>query len=313
MGRQAGDFLVYILLPLACVVLPHGRGQALIRRIADEGWLLNARSKSALRSAQRYLVIADPEAWKRRWRRAELSEARDLWFALLGRGRALRRAVRVDGMPPARQGLVLIGMHWGPSVLALQLFREAGLQPRFVYRAVGIDILRAAPFRYVYLRLLVAYIRRSCGGCDIPVPGARSRLETALREPGTPIILLDAPVTRTGHSLQDEVLGLTAEFSREGPELLVSGGARCVFYALGMGENGVNALSCEHPIEPDSADELVAAYCRFLGEHLRRDSAQWRLWHAAEQLFRGRVDELEARSGKPPPGNATRDQSARAG
>jgi hypothetical protein len=55
MGRQAGDFLAYILLPLCCVVLPYAVGQALIRDISKRAWLLKARSAAALDSARHYV------------------------------------------------------------------------------------------------------------------------------------------------------------------------------------------------------------------------------------------------------------------
>jgi len=286
LGRQAGDVLTYILLPLACVVLPYSAGQTLIRAAAQRGWLLHARSEAALRAARRYLEVTDEEDWKARWRLVELMEARDLWLSMLGRRRAVSRGVRALGLPEADDSLVLIGMHWGPSVLALQLFRDAGLRPRFVYRQPAAQKRTAAPFSYVYLRLLVAYIRRNCDGNDIAVPGARKELETATSRPGSPVILLDAPITHTARSTRTPVGSLEADFNRDAPELLVEGKARCVLYALGLDESGHLVLECEPGFVPRSAEELMEAFASLMSRYIARDSAQWRLWHAAEQLFR---------------------------
>lgn len=286
LGRQAGDLLTYILLPLCCVVLPYALGQALIRAIAHRAWLLNARSAAALGSAQHFIHVQDEPGWKTRWRLVELAEARDLWLSMAGRRGVLARSVQQVGVPPVTDRLVLVGMHWGPSVLALQLFRNAGLAPRFVYRRVSADIWRSTPFHYLYLRLLVRYIRKVCAGRDITVPGAMKELAVWPAEPGTPVILLDAPTTRLGRSITVPVGGLTAEFNGDGPEWLASGKSPVVLYALGINAAGMSELKCSKPVQPESAEALMREFGCFMAQHLEQDSAQWRLWHAADQLFR---------------------------
>ena len=286
MGRQAGDFLTYILLPLCCVFLPYELGDSMIRKIARLGCLLNARSTAALALARRYVIVDDEDGWRARWRLTELLEARDLWFSTLGRGKVLARSVRQVGMPETGNGLVLIGMHWGPSMLVLQLFRDAGHAPRFVYRKARPETWRSTPFHYFYTRLMVAHIRRICAGRDITVPGARRELQEALGEPGSPVILLDAPTTQEGRSIKVMVGNLEAEFNRDGPELLVAGKWRCVLYSLGMDHSGARVLRCSEPFEPGSVEQLMQRFAVLMSRHLEQDSAQWRLWHAADQLFR---------------------------
>ncbi|MGH8034644.1 MAG: hypothetical protein ACREO9_05415, partial [Lysobacterales bacterium] len=263
-GRQAGDLLTYILLPLGCSVLPYIWGQSLICTIAQRAWLLKARSEAAVQVAREHLAVDDEAQWKTRWRLTELFEARDLWFSMLGRSKVLTGSVRKEGMPVAMDRLVLLGMHWGPSVLALQLFRDAGLAPRFVYRKVALDILWRTPFHYLYLKLLVAYIRRICAGRDITVPGARSELIVALNEPGTPVVLLDAPITTKGHFIRGKVVGLEADFYRDGLDLLVAGQARCVLFVLGMDPGGNNVLSCKEAFQPGSAEHLLERYTEMM-------------------------------------------------
>ncbi len=286
MGRQAGDFLTYILLPLCCVLLPYKAGQAAILKIAGKGWLLQARSSASLALAQRFVSVADAHNWKVRWRLTELMEARDLWFSMLGRRKALLRGVRQTGVPQVADRLVLIGMHWGPSVLALQLFRAAGLAPRFVHRTVRPEVMRASPFYYFYLRLLVAYIHRICEGREITVPGARRELEAAQSEAGSPVILLDAPITQSAQPISITVGRLRAELNADGPKLLVNGKALCVLYSMGLDESGTNVLNCAEPFVPGSVDQLLQRFADLMSQHLTQDSAQWRLWHAADQLFR---------------------------
>jgi hypothetical protein len=286
LGRQIGDFLTYILLPLCCVVLPYRWGQALILSVAKRGWLLQARSEFALQVALRYVNIEDRNHWLQQWRLVELMEARDLWLCVAGRGRSISKRIRLDPAPPARVGLVLLGLHHGPTAIVLQIFREVGLGPRFVYRGIGAEVRRLVPFQWLYSKLNVRYIRQSCEGREISVPGARGKLETAIGEEGTPVILLDAPVTRGGNSIHADVIGLDTEFSGEGPQLLVDGHAECVHYWMEVDEAGERRLHFSPASRPASAQQLVRQYAGVMSAALQSNSAHWRLWFAAEQLFR---------------------------
>ncbi|HET6566253.1 MAG TPA: hypothetical protein VFG52_12640, partial [Xanthomonadales bacterium] len=230
LGRQIGDFLTYILLPLLCILLPYRWGQALLLQVANRGWLLESRSRLALLQAQRYIGVKDPETWLRQWRLVEMMEARDLWLCTVGRAGSISRRIEVQGLPQPEIGLVMLGMHYGPTAIVLQMFQDTGLGPRFVYRGIEAELWKLVPFQWVFSKLNVRYIRRSCKGRDITVPGARSKLEAALQEPGTPVILLDAPMARAGQSIHADVLGVDTEFSGEGAQLLVDGGALCVYY-----------------------------------------------------------------------------------
>jgi hypothetical protein len=286
-GRQIGDLLTYVFLPMICVILPYRWGQALILHVARRGWLLQSRSELALQQAARFVVVEDAGRWQQDWRLVEMMEARDLWLSVMGRASSISRRVRVRHLPEPRTGLVLLGMHFGPTAVVLQILHDQGLGPRFVYRGADSELRRVVPFQWVYSKLNVKFIRQTCQGRDITVPGARRQLEAALNEPGTPVILLDAPVTREGQSIHADVLGLDTEFSRDGPELLTAGGATCVHYWLDMDVNGERTLHFSAASQPDTADDLVKAYAEMMSSKLAGNSAHWRLWHAADQLFRG--------------------------
>jgi hypothetical protein len=283
-GRQIGDLLAYILLPLATVLLPFRSGDALIRSIAYRGWLLNGRSRAFASAAGNVIHLDEPENWKARWRLVELSDARDAWYCFFGRSRSLVKSVDPADLSAAH-GPVLVGAHWGIGLRALIVFRHAGLQPRFVYRRVERDILRFAPFQYLYLKILVACIRRVCGERSIEVPGARRAFESALDEEGSPVILLDAPAMNPDTALNTRVLGHAVALNPDGARLLAEKSVKCSFFALGVSWEGRTILNCNPPFTPSSAAELIAAYGDFLTGLLEQDSAQWRLWHAAPQFF----------------------------
>lgn len=283
-GRQAGDLLAYILLPLVTVLLPFRAGDALIRSVAYRGWLLNGRSRTFAAIAGKTVRMDEPENWKARWRLVELSDARDAWYCFFGRSRPLAESVDFDDLSDTRAA-VLVGAHWGTGLRALTVFRHAGLRPRFVYRRVERDILRFAPFQYVYLKVLVRCIRRVCGNRSIEVPGARRAFESALVEDGSPVILLDAPAVNPEKALETQVLGRAVMLNRDGAQLLAEKSVPCSFYALGVSWEGNARLDRHAPFKPSSAAELIGEYGDFLTRLLEKDSAQWRLWHAAPQFF----------------------------
>ena len=297
LGRQIGDFLTYLLLPMICVLLPYSWGQKLLLLIAKRGWLLESRSELALQQARHFVAIADANCWKCSWRLVEMMEARDLWLCVVGRWGSISRRIRIHNMPKARIGLVLLGMHYGPTAIVLNILQKEGLGPRFVYRGIDRELRRLVPFQWLYSKLNVKYIRQSCQGRDISVPGARSKLQAALGETGTPVILLDAPVYREGQSIHSEVLGLDAEFSGEGPALLAESGASCVHYWLELKDSGERELYFGPPGQPRSAEQLVADFADLMSRKLSDNSAHWRLWHAADQLFRSKRVRIQA-----PPG-----------
>ena len=183
-------------------------------------------------------------------------------------------------------------MHYGPTAIVLQMFQDAGLGPRFVYRGIEAELWKLVPFQWVFSKLNVRYIRRSCKGRDITVPGARSKLEAALHEPGSPVILLDAPMARAGQSIHADVLGVDTEFSGEGSQLLVDSGARCVYYWMEVNDSGERLLRFQPSAQPQSAEGLVQEFADHLSARLRDTSAHWRLWHAADQLFRSTPEVL---------------------
>ncbi|MGH8035049.1 MAG: hypothetical protein ACREO9_07485, partial [Lysobacterales bacterium] len=79
-------------------------------------------------------------------------------------------------------------------------------------------------------------------------------------------------------------------------DLLVAGQARCVLFVLGMDPGGNNVLSCKEAFQPGSAEHLLERYTEMMTQYLVNDSAQWRLWHAAGQLFRYSPDNDPASS-----------------
>jgi hypothetical protein len=288
-GRQLADLFAYMLLPWSCLLLPRTWGEYLLRACAHRGWVLKARSASACASACKHVEITDRPAWQRRWRMLELVESRDMWFCLAGRSASVLSRVETSGPhPPAQGQVLLIGLHWGTSVLALAWLQRAGLQPRLVYRRVMPDMRREAPFQYFYLKAMVRFIKRVCGQAAIQVPGGKSDVDDALQAGSNLVILMDTPVVGKRRVREVRFLGETVKLHADGFDLVTGTGAPCVFFCMGLeDENGATkSLSFSTPMVEDDPAALAAVLSSQFDEYIQRDSAQWRLWHGAEQLFK---------------------------
>lgn len=283
LGRQIGDLVAYLMLPLACLLLPGSWGEGLLAAAARRGWVLEGRSLDACEQAARVLAINDAEAWRRRWRRVELCDARDCWFYVFGRSAPLLERIRVEGdMPEPGTSLVLLGLHWGPGMLALEMFRRQGLAPRFVYRGIDRDSAWQAPFLYLYRRLSIRAIDKACRGAAISTPGAGGELESALAGVAAPVLLLDSPPEAGRRQVPARLLGASCTLAVRGMEMLVASGAQCRFFSMGLDESGEGKrLRIGPPLRLDSVPALVARLAEHFDAVVGEDSAQWRLWIAA--------------------------------
>lgn len=290
--QQLSDCICYLLVPLLSVLLPARLSRSLIARVSRWDWLMGEHGRAVHAQAAVYAPTGDPRDWRARWRQVELLDTRDLWYLTFGRKRAVFREVENVEAIESTRGRVLVGMHWGPAISILRLLAERGLRPAPVYRDEPLAMLFRRPFFWLFLRLSVREIRKAGGGREVCVGGSSGTLAQRLAEDGTEIVLFDAP--HEGRSVMlGEVLGRSARFSAGFPRLLARSGKEYVFYAMNLAEDGsvrkrleVSApgrLLAGDPNRDEAA--FLATFCRQLHEHLARDSAQWRIWEVAPQIF----------------------------
>jgi hypothetical protein len=309
LAQQLSDLVCYLLLPLVSLFLPARASRALIARLSRWDWLMAGYGATVYAQASRFTQTGDPRAWRSRWRQVELLDSRDLWYLTFGRKRSVFREVEgADGLESAR-GRVLIGMHWGPAISILRLLADRGLKPSLIYREEPLAMLFRRPFFWLFLRLSVREIRKACAGREIRVGGAGGKLARRLEEDGADIVVLDAPPVQGRSVLEGEVLGRRALFNAGFPGLLARSGKEYLYYAMNLAADGSVTKSLElgppgrvvsdDPQRDESA--FLAAYCHHLGEHLGRDSAQWRIWEVAPQFFPDAGDSVSVPAPAPAP------------
>lgn len=285
--RQLTDFLVYLLLPGLSVLLPAAWSRALLARMSGCRWLLSAKSDAAWTMAGEFVDPGDELQWKIRWKQVELLDVRDLYLITFGRSRAVLAEIECEVPIEMAKDRVIIGMHWGPSISILKMLAVAGLNPAIPYRPPARHILRIRPFYYLFLRLACRYLVKTMHERAVMVGGAGRKLSALLDQPGSVVVVMDAPPMEGHPTLASPVLHRDAVFSAGFPTILVDKRKEYTFYALSLHSDGSlrKRLELQGPFSSDNVQTFLQGYTRFLDRHLLSDSAQWRIWHAARQFW----------------------------
>jgi hypothetical protein len=286
--RQTVDFIVYLALPLASVFLPTSWSRALLARSSNLNWVLSMEADAAFTSARQYVDTGDEKAWKARWKQVEMLDVRDLYMMSLGRTRSVLGEIECDTDLEVARDRVLIGMHWGPSISILKLFQVAGLNIAIPYRKPEREILWIRPFFYLFVSLATRYIVNVMGDRAVQIGGAGKVLRAMIDQPGSVMAVMDAPPKAGRTTLSAEVIGKNAGFDAGFPNILADNNKEYVFYALNLQPGGHvrKKLELMGPFSSSDAQEFVNQYAGFLDRHLATDSAQWRIWHVAQQFWR---------------------------
>jgi len=285
--RHTVDFIVYLALPLASVFLPLAWSRALLARSSNLKWVLSQEAESAWSNASKYVEAGDETAWKARWKQVEMLDVRDMYLMSFGRTRAVLGEIECDTDLEVARDRVLIGMHWGPSISILKLLQVAGLSPALPYRRPERDILKIRPFFYLFVTLAARHIVKTMGERAIPIGGAGKALRAMMDQPGSVIVVMDAPPKAARPTLNAVVLGKSAVFEAGFPNILADNHKEYVFYALNLQPGGLvrKKLELMGPFSASEAQDFIQQYASFLDRHLYSDSAQWRIWHVAEQFW----------------------------
>jgi hypothetical protein len=288
MRRQLIDFIVYLALPLVSVVLPAAWSRALVARGSNLDFLLCSEAESAWQCARDLVDTGDEEAWKKRWKQVEMLDARDCYMMSFGRTRSVLSEIDCEAELEIARDKILIGMHWGPSISILKLLQVAGLNPALPFRRTGREVLRVRPFYFLFQALASRHIVKTMGERAVQVGGAGKVLRAMMDQPGSVIVVMDAPPKQGRPTLNARVLDKNAVFDAGFPTILAESHKEYVFYAISLQPGGLvrKKLELMGPFSADDAAEFIQDYASILDSHLRSDPAQWRIWQVAQQFWR---------------------------
>ena len=287
LSQQLSDFFNYLLIPGLAVLLPASCSRRVLSRVSAWKWLMADAAEAALQGALAFTEVEDHAAFKKRWKQVELLDVRDLYMMLCGRSKAVLAEIRHDADVELARDRVIIGMHWGPSISILKLLQKAGLNPALPYRPPEKEILWVRPFYYLFSTLAARYMVKTMGERAVPVGGAGKVLRSMMDQPGSVIVVMDAPPMEGRPTMSSQVLGKEAAFNAGFPAILADKAKEYVFYAISLrtGDAVTKKLELTGPFSADGAQEFLHQYAAFLDAHLSSDPAEWRIWHAAQQFW----------------------------
>ena len=287
--RQMADFLLYVLIPGLSVLLPAAWSRSLLARISRCGWLLSAKSDAAWNMACEFASIepGNESQWKLRWKQIELLDVRDLYLMVFGRSKAILAEIEYETPLDSAKDRAMIGMHWGPSISTLKMMSVAGLTPAFLYRSPARQMLRSRPFYYLFLSLASRHLEKTMRERAIEVGGVGRKLGPMLDQPGSVVVLMDAPPMEGRPTFSCPVQNRDAVFNAGFPTILAEKQKEYMFYALSLHPDGSlrKKLELQGPFTAKDAQTFLRDYASFLDQKLSADSVQWRIWHAARQFW----------------------------
>lgn len=287
MKRQLNDCLLYLLVPGLSVLLPSAWSRSLLARLSRCSWLLAANAEAAWAMACQFIDPGDESEWKTRWKQIEMLDTRDLFLITFGRSRAVLAEIEYATPLETAKDKAILGMHWGPSLSTFKMMAAAGLNPAVPYRPAVRHALRSRPFYYLFLRLAVRYLVKTMNERAVEVGGAGRKLDAMLDQPGSVVVIMDAPPRADQPTISSPVLGREAVFSAGFPKMLVEKEKEYMFFALSLHPDGSlrKRLELKGPFRSDSPQVFLQGFAGFLNQHLLADSAQWRIWHVARQFW----------------------------
>lgn len=286
-SQQLSDLFTYLLIPGLAIVVPARVSRWMVRKASGWHWFLAASAEAAWQGARKFVDIGDEAGFKKRYKQVELLDVRDLYMILCGRDRAVIAEVQMDVPVELVKDRVIIGMHWGPSISILRILQLAGMQPALPFRPPEKEVLRIRPFYYFFSRLAAYYMVKTMGDRAVPVGGAGKILRGFVDQPGSPLVVMDAPPMAGRPVLKSDVLGKPASFNAAFPKTLADTEKEYVFYAISLqaGDGVSKQLELDGPHSSSDAQEFLQRYAGFLEQHMRDDPAQWRIWHATVQFW----------------------------
>ncbi len=212
-----------------------------------------------------------------RW--AVLMEAAVAWRVWMGRAPVME----MEGQWPDTPGFVAVGAHFGAGIVVLWSLREAGLDPRLIFRPPTRAWLWRRPAGYVWNLLRYRLILRLCPGGCVATGGSRSQIESMLESGDcVPVIHFDTP-TQTGSA--EWTLQVGARHMRlptGGRDLVQQAKADVIVFQpimdLTCGKVRVRLLSCR-------ANELAERYSNWTSELIANHPEQWYLWPVIAPYF----------------------------
>ena len=271
---QIADTLVCFLLPAIAALLPARIAKSYLWQVARIGWLFADRSARVDRAAEK--CFGETGNMQQHWRWATLMEASESWRLMVG----ISPRLDVDGQWPDEPGFVAAAMHYGSGIVALWHMREAGLQPRLVFRPVTRADMPGRPVLYLWSRLRLGLFFRLCLSRPIQTGGARETVAEAIaNRDGSPMLAFDTPTSEPDRWAMN--VGHGKVRLREGG-LRIIRDTPCRLAACSVTSDRSTGRALLRIRQAEESCDQQQFLLEFMNRTVADDPGQWHLWPVIE-------------------------------
>ena len=303
--RELRDLAGYWLLPVLSALLPWAWCWQVYRRAAGWSWLYRPECQAMERGLQKLAPDGDTRLWPSRFRLGWLVEQADLFLFLFKPARHLRRCWRTpEGQWPDERPWITAFFNFGFGLLVLEQMRQAGFHPSLVYAPAPDRRPPGMSFsRFAYMRLRQRAMEKACEQRAIPTGGAWERIQQAIRDQRTVVVVADAPARAGNRTVEVELFGHTGQWRRGVPEMILQSGLPTVVFRVRLDWTSGQRQLVLHTIPPcTSMGQLVEQLRAVFHQGMREHPETWLYWTALEVFIPALADTVGDQQEAQPPG-----------
>ncbi len=286
--REFRDFMGYWLLPALACLLPWKLCWRLYRKAARRHWLYPEESHAMQQGLARLQPEADTRQWLERFKLAWLLEQADLFLFRFQPQRNLRsRWQEPDGRWPRQRPFMTLFFNFGFGLLVLEQMRAAGLQPSLVYAPVPAERPGGmSRSRYAYMRFRQQAMQRACEQRAIPTGGAWEKIQQALAEQRSIVVVADAPSKPGNRTIPVRLFGHQGQWRRGVVDLVTQAGLPTVLFRVRLNwETGVRQLVISPPLDCRNEQALIEDLLHHFHRGMEEHPETWLYWTALEAFL----------------------------
>ncbi len=231
------------------------------------------------------LGLQENTHWPTRFRLAWLLEQADLFLFYFSPHRHLEnRWASPAGRWPEHRPFITLFFNFGFGLLVLEQMRQQQLHPSLVYAPPPQERPQGmSRSRFAYMRLRQRAMEKACEGRAIPTGGAWQKIQRALEEKRSIVVVADAPSRPGNRTIPVTLFGQEGRWRKGVIDLVSQAGLPAVVFRVRVNwETGQRQLVISPPLNASSEttliDDLLQVFHRGMEEH----PETWLYWTALE-------------------------------
>jgi len=274
------------IVPLSAALLPWRVGFAWLSRLAKSNDLYGPQADAAWHGAATLESIADPAAWKWRYRLIRLVDQCDMFLVRTRSARWLRRHVDVEGAWPVTGPFLAMTFHWGAGMWSFVHLKRCGHIARMVVVRHDKKEFNGNWIASTYAAMRNATVQRAGGAQVIPTGGASPAIISTLAAGEVVVALYDVPAALTGTTVTTRVCGRPIDLPAGLARIAVETGVAVVPFSMGLDcRTGRRKLQIEPAFHPATVQEFADRLAGSLTRLIETDLAAWHFSGYAPQFF----------------------------